>query len=66
MNNTPHDNLPPTWVWTRRGVNGVLYFARDTRWAPNVPDVGDMSEAAVCRYAWECNRAERTYGNTSS
>ena len=56
----PTTMLPSTWIWTRRGFgqDGVLYAARDTRWAPNVPDLVGVGVADVVRQAFEYAEAQ--------
>jgi len=55
-----HQMLPPTWVWTqtrRTELGATLYFCRDTRWEPAVPDVVDVSRESAVVYAFECDEA---------
>lgn len=56
----PTEGLPSTWLWTHtKEVEGAtLYFARDTRWEPTVPDLVDTSREAVIRYAFDYDRKD--------
>ena len=54
----PLFGLPDAWLWTGRrslGASGTIFYARDSRWEPAVPDVAGMTRAEIVRYAEECN-----------
>lgn len=52
--------LPPTWVWTGSrslGASGTIYYARDSRWEPTIPDLAGLSRERVAADALECAEA---------